>query len=98
MVGMIIAFPGIVSSGLDKPEDVDMDKVRQQMERMLNQQDLAPPALPTPDAGSSPGQPQTGTPAPGAPVPMPEPEAAAPAQSDDDLLKDLQRQQEQGKK
>ena len=98
MVGLIIAFPGIVSSGLDKPEDVDMDKVRLQMERMLNQQDLAPPALPAPDAGSSPAQPQTGTPAPGAPVPMPEPEAATPAQSDDDLLKDLQRQQGEAKK
>jgi TRAP-type mannitol/chloroaromatic compound transport system permease large subunit len=32
MVGLIIAFPGIVSSGLDKTEKVDMDKVMIQME------------------------------------------------------------------
>jgi len=93
MVGLIIAFPGIVSSGLDKPEAVDMDKVRLQMEKMLNQQDLAPAPLPTPDAGS-PAQPQPQSPG----VPMPEPEAATPAQSDDDLLKDLQRQQGEARK
>jgi TRAP-type mannitol/chloroaromatic compound transport system permease large subunit len=95
MVGLIIAFPGIVSSGLDKQDAVDMDKVRLQMEKMLNQQDLAPaPApVPAPDAGGSAVQPPS-HPAPSAmPVPLPEPDAAAPAQSDDDLLKDLQRQQ-----
>jgi tripartite ATP-independent transporter DctM subunit len=95
MVGLIIAFPGIVSSGLDKQDAVDMDKVRLQMEKMLNQQDLAPaPApVPAPDAGGSAAQPPS-HPAPSAmPVPLPEPDAAAPAQSDDDLLKDLQRQQ-----
>jgi len=27
MVGLIIAFPGIVSSGLDKAEKIDLDKV-----------------------------------------------------------------------
>ena len=27
MVGLIIAFPGIVSSGLDKKEVIDLDKV-----------------------------------------------------------------------
>jgi GntP family gluconate:H+ symporter len=27
MVGLIIAFPGIVSSGLDKTEAIDLDKV-----------------------------------------------------------------------
>ncbi|CAN5414933.1 TRAP transporter large permease subunit [soil metagenome] len=32
MVGMIIAFPGIVSSGLDKVEKLDMDKITNQME------------------------------------------------------------------
>ncbi len=31
MVGLIIAFPGIVSSGLDKEEKVDLDKVQIQM-------------------------------------------------------------------
>jgi GntP family gluconate:H+ symporter len=32
MVGLIIAFPGIVSSGLDKTQKVDLDKVQQQMQ------------------------------------------------------------------
>jgi len=32
MVGLIIAFPGIVSSGLDKVEKVDLEKVMEQME------------------------------------------------------------------
>ena len=32
MVGLIIAFPGIVSSGLDKVEKLDMDQIRLQME------------------------------------------------------------------
>ena len=32
MVGLIIAFPGIVSSGLDKAEAIDLDKVRIEME------------------------------------------------------------------
>ncbi|MDR2327847.1 MAG: TRAP transporter large permease subunit [Acidovorax sp.] len=32
MVGLIIAFPGIVSSGLDEKVDYDLDKVREQME------------------------------------------------------------------
>jgi hypothetical protein len=37
MVGLIIAFPGIVSSGLDKAAVVDMDQVRKQMDAdMLN--------------------------------------------------------------
>ena len=32
MVGLIIAFPGIVSSGLDVEEKVDLDKITQQMQ------------------------------------------------------------------
>lgn len=35
MVGLIIAFPGIVSSGLDKTEVVDLDKIRMEMEANL---------------------------------------------------------------
>ncbi len=50
MVGLIIAFPGIVSSGLDKVEKVDMEKVRLQMQReMLKQESLG---APMPDAGA----------------------------------------------
>jgi TRAP-type mannitol/chloroaromatic compound transport system permease large subunit len=42
MVGLIIAFPGIVSSGLDKQEVYDLDKVRMEME-------AAVPDVPAPD-------------------------------------------------
>ena len=49
MVSLIIAFPGIVSSGLDKKEAVDLDKVGAEM--MLNMPAAEPEApLPDPDA------------------------------------------------
>jgi hypothetical protein len=41
MVGLIIAFPGIVSSGLDKAEKVDLDKIQIQMNQEM--QDAATP-------------------------------------------------------
>jgi TRAP-type mannitol/chloroaromatic compound transport system permease large subunit len=42
MVGLIIAFPGLVTGGLDKVEKVDLDKIQRQMNReMLEAQ---PPA------------------------------------------------------
>jgi len=47
-VGLIIAFPGIVSSGLDKAETYDLDKVRMEMEAAMP--DAAPEAL-DPTAG-----------------------------------------------
>ena len=37
MVGLIIFFPAIVSSGLDKKEVFDMQKIQQQMEKEVNQ-------------------------------------------------------------
>jgi TRAP-type mannitol/chloroaromatic compound transport system permease large subunit len=48
MVSLIIAFPGIVSSGLDKEEKIDLDKIQQQMNK-----DLGP--APTSGPGSKPG-------------------------------------------
>lgn len=39
MVGLIIAFPGIVSSGLDEKIDYDLDKIRLEMEASM------PPAM-----------------------------------------------------
>jgi GntP family gluconate:H+ symporter len=52
MVALIIAFPGIVSSGLDKKQVYDMDKIQQQMEAdMLKQEPLA---IPVPEAGATP--------------------------------------------
>ena len=35
MVGLIVAFPGIVSSGLDEKVDYDMDAIREQMESSM---------------------------------------------------------------
>ena len=90
MVGLIIAFPGIVSSGLEKREAADMDKVRQQMERMLNQQEKL--AIPDPAAApAGPAQPQPGGAPDASGVPAPEPATEAPAVSDEDLLKQLQQ-------
>ncbi len=51
MVGIIIAFPGIVSSGLDKVEVYDMDKIRLQMEADVLKD---PGAAPMPDSGATP--------------------------------------------
>ena len=77
MVGLIIAFPGIVSSEIEKPKVVDMEKIRLQMEADVNQSEAAEMA--TPDAGS-------GADAPGGLMPEPEP-LDAPAVEDSDLFK-----------
>jgi TRAP-type mannitol/chloroaromatic compound transport system permease large subunit len=100
MVGLIIGFPGIVSSGLDKKEAVDMNKIQQQMESDLGKTESfsAPEAgaasAPEAGAASAPAAPAS----PGASAPqarsgsVPEPEAplAAPAMSDEEVLKQLQ--------
>ena len=77
MVGLIIAFPGIVSSEIEKPKVVDMEKIRLQMEADVNQSEAA--EMPTPDAGS-------GADAPGGLMPAPEP-LDAPAVEDSELFK-----------
>ena len=74
MVGLIIAFPGIVSSGLDKAEVYDLDKVRMEMEATMPDAAEAPEAT-DPTAGM-----EGASSAPG--------DAAAPAA--DDPLKALQ--------
>ena len=74
MVGLIIAFPGIVSSGLDKAEVYDLDKVRMEMEATMPDAAGAPEAT-DPTAGM-----EGASAAPG--------DAAAPAA--DDPLKALQ--------
>jgi len=60
MVGLIIAFPGIVSSGLDKKEVYDMEKVQREMEANMPAPELMPPM--EPDASAS--EPETGASAP----------------------------------
>ncbi len=55
MVGLIIAFPGIVSSGLDKKEVYDLDKVQREMEAsMPGAEPDAAAALPLPGASNTP--------------------------------------------
>jgi len=59
MVGLIIAFPGIVSSGLEKAEAIDMQKIEQQMQSEMSATesfDAPPPEAltPAPIDGSEP--------------------------------------------
>ena len=51
MVGLIIAFPGIVSSGLDKAEVYDLEKARIEME--ANMPSVEPSAEPTDPAAAA---------------------------------------------
>lgn len=53
MVGLIIAFPGIVSSGLDKAEVVDMDKVTLEMQANMPAEEVQ---LPGADASTPAGE------------------------------------------
>jgi GntP family gluconate:H+ symporter len=65
MVGLIIAFPGIVSSGLEKKEVYDLEKVRIEMEKSMPAEEpsldpaasSATPALPGADAAATPAAP-----------------------------------------
>jgi GntP family gluconate:H+ symporter len=52
MVGLIIAFPGIVSSGLDKKEVYDLNKVQLEMEASMPVPETQPVA-PNPQEGAS---------------------------------------------
>jgi len=54
MVGLIIFFPGIVSSGLDKKEVYDLDKIRIQMESQMRNLDALDAAAPSPAPGEPP--------------------------------------------
>ena len=77
MVSLIIAFPEIVSSEIEKPKVVDMEKIRLQMEADVNKMEAAEDGFGA-DAGSVPSL-------------MPVPEAIqAPAGNDMDLFKPSQ--------
>jgi GntP family gluconate:H+ symporter len=52
MVGLIIAFPGIVTGGLDKAAKIDLNKVMQQMNKEFREQ-AAPAAAEPPSGGAS---------------------------------------------
>ena len=97
MVSLIIAFPQIVSGGLDKPVVQDMEKIRLQMEQdMLKQESFGEPqsggaAAPASRPGSA-AAPTASSAAPAAGgLPAPEAEAPPPAQSDEELLKEMQK-------
>lgn len=80
MVALIIIFPGIVSSGLDKKVEYDLDKVRQEMEASMPEAiDFNDPMF-NGDGANQPPAPE-GTPG----------EPSAPG-SEDDALKALQDQ------
>jgi GntP family gluconate:H+ symporter len=67
MVGLIIAFPGIVSSGLDKVEAVDLDKIGAEMRaNMPGFEEEAPAPVPQPDASAPAGAENAAPPAPAA--------------------------------
>jgi TRAP-type mannitol/chloroaromatic compound transport system permease large subunit len=72
MVGVLIAFPGIVTGALEKPVVVDMQKVNEQMMNQLGNADggygdnpFASPDAPA-DAGAAPGSDAGAMPAPAA--------------------------------
>jgi TRAP-type mannitol/chloroaromatic compound transport system permease large subunit len=93
MVGLIIAFPGIVSSGLDEKEVYDLDKVMREMEANMpgTTPEVPAPEVPAPNGGS-------------APAPAPEPGASAPAggaaapAAEDDPMKAMLESMERDKK
>ncbi len=87
MVGLIIAFPGLVSGGLDKAEAFDPAKAMQQLEDQIE--------LPT-----EPGEPAPAADEPADPASAGEPDAAAsePATDEDDPAKALEDELKKGQK
>lgn len=55
MVGLIIAFPAIVSSGLDKEVAVDLDKIGAEMQANMPKDDSQPAPEPAPGASAPAG-------------------------------------------
>ena len=82
MVALIIFFPGIVSSGLDKAEVYDMDKIGAEMQADMEGQST-PASEPTAEANTPPG------------TPVPEPAAV---NSNDDPMKAMQESLDKEKK
>jgi GntP family gluconate:H+ symporter len=85
MVALIIFFPGIVSSGLDKEEVYDMDKIGAEMQAEMTGQTPAMPE-PQPEASATPDAPHPAA---------PEPAAAA---ASDDPMKAMMESMEKNKK
>jgi TRAP-type mannitol/chloroaromatic compound transport system permease large subunit len=66
MVGLIIAFPGLVSTGNTKGDTIDADKAFQEL-RMQEDQDAPPADASDPASGASPAEPAASQPEPDAP-------------------------------
>jgi len=97
MVGLIIAFPGIVSGGLDKEVKVDLDKVKIEQPAEEKGQDKERSM----DELFKQGTPPANSPAPGAAPAVPaEPAAPAGGKSEDDAMKAILDavKKEEGKK
>jgi len=84
MVALIIFFPGIVSSGLDKEEVYDMDKISAEMQATMQDQ-----AAEAPQPGADASAPTDG---------MPVPPAASQDNANDDPMKALQESMDKAKK
>ena len=80
MVGLIIAFPTLVSSGLGKKPVYDLDKIRREMEQSMRAAEPPPPP-PTLEA-------------PGAAAATPDPTFGADNDPMKAMLNSMQRQQE----
>ncbi|MBB1601633.1 TRAP transporter large permease subunit [Variovorax sp. UMC13] len=89
MVGVLIAFPGLVTGSLDKVQNYDLDKVGEQMREQLQ------PESNDTDGGYGANEepsPEPAAPAEGGAMPEPgaEPSSTAPESTADDPLKALQ--------
>lgn len=63
MVGLIIAFPNLVSGGLDKQEAVDMQQVERELEANMPPPEVAAPEVENPDPAASAAEGSSSTPA-----------------------------------
>jgi hypothetical protein len=91
MVGVLIAFPGLVTGSLDKAQKVDLDKIGEQMREGLQPEGAGGGYGSDQGYGAEPAPavPGGGTAEP-APTPGPAPESTAPAPAEDDPMKAME--------
>ena len=95
MVGLIIAFPGIVSGNLDKAEVYDMDKIQQQMEADMPD---ATPFGADPFANEDKSSEGADPASPSVPEPAPDLPVTSEADAQAELLKAAQESTPKGQK
>jgi len=86
MVGLIIAFPSLVSSSLGKEPTVDVDKAFQQMQMAPKESRDAPPSASAPDTSVSGAAPASGAASAESSAPPPGDRSKS---SDDDAMQRL---------